>query len=54
MIRLILLNGLPGVGKSTLAARYLTDHPGVLVVEADELRSWIGGDPATTPSRRVP
>ncbi len=43
--RLILLNGLPGTGKSTLAARYLAEHPGVLCVEADELRRMIGGDP---------
>lgn len=43
--RLILLNGMPGVGKSTLAARYLAEHPGVLCVEADVLRTWIGGDP---------
>ncbi|WP_134768336.1 AAA family ATPase [Nocardioides sp. 1609] len=44
--RLILLNGMPGSGKSTLARRYLADHAGVLCVEADELRRWIGGDPA--------
>ncbi|GAA5153397.1 hypothetical protein GCM10023340_35380 [Nocardioides marinquilinus] len=44
--RLVLLNGMPGAGKSTLARRYLADHPGVLCVEADQLRGWIGGDPA--------
>ncbi|WP_139978770.1 AAA family ATPase [Nocardioides litoris] len=44
--RLVLLNGMPGAGKSTLAARYRDDHAGVLVVEADLLRTWIGGDPA--------
>lgn len=44
--RLVLLNGMPGAGKSTLARRYLHDHPGVLCVEADQLRDWIGGDPA--------
>ncbi len=44
--RLILLNGMPGAGKSTLAARYLADHAGILCVEADLLRAWIGGAPA--------
>lgn len=44
--RLVLVNGMPGVGKSTLAERYRREHPGVLCVEADRLRGWIGGDPA--------
>jgi predicted kinase len=44
--RLILLNGMPGAGKSTLARRFRDEHPGVLCVDADELRAWIGGDPA--------
>ncbi|MDO9455688.1 UPF0158 family protein [Nocardioides sp.] len=44
--RLVLVNGMPGSGKSTLAERYRCEHPGVLVVEADVLRTWIGGDPA--------
>ncbi len=44
--RLVLVNGMPGSGKSTLAERYRAEHPGVLVVEADEVRRWIGGDPA--------
>lgn len=43
--RLVLVNGMPGAGKSTLAERYRLEHPGVLVVEADALRGWIGGDP---------
>jgi predicted kinase len=43
--RLVLLNGMPGSGKSTLAERYRAEHPGVLCVEADVLRTWIGGDP---------
>lgn len=44
--RLVLVNGMPGAGKSTLAERYRAEHHGVLVVEADALRGWIGGDPA--------
>lgn len=43
MTRLILLNGLPGVGKSTLARRWAADHPGTLVCDVDVLRTWIGG-----------
>lgn len=44
--RLVLLNGMPGAGKSTLARRYRDDHPGVLCADADDLRAAIGGDPA--------
>jgi len=43
--RLILLNGMPGVGKSTLAERYRADHHGVLLCDPDRLRPMIGGDP---------
>ena len=42
MPRLILLNGAPGVGKSTLACRYLADHPLALSVEIDDLRTAMG------------
>jgi predicted kinase len=41
--RLIHLNGAPGVGKSTLARRYAADHPGVLVLEIDQLRTMVAG-----------
>jgi len=41
--RLILLNGPPGVGKSTLAARYVADHPGTLGLDVDVLRTMVGG-----------
>jgi predicted kinase len=43
MPRLIHLNGAPGIGKSTLAARYSAEHPGVLRCDIDALRTMIGG-----------
>jgi len=41
--RLIHLNGPPGIGKSTLARRYVAAHPGVLNCDVDVLRTLIGG-----------
>ncbi len=41
--RLLHLNGPPGIGKSTLARRYASDHPGVLVCDIDVLRTLVGG-----------
>jgi predicted kinase len=41
--RLILLNGPPGIGKSTLAQLYADDHPGMLNLDIDLLRALIGG-----------
>jgi len=41
--RLIHLNGPPGVGKSTLARRYVAEHPGVLNCDVDVLRTLVGG-----------
>lgn len=43
MSRLIHLNGPPGIGKSTLARRYVGAHPGVLNCDIDVLRTLIGG-----------
>jgi len=41
--RLVLLNGPPGIGKSTLAQLYADDHPGVLNLDIDRVRALIGG-----------
>lgn len=43
MPRLIHLNGPPGIGKSTLAQRYVDEHPGVLNLDIDRVRPLIGG-----------
>ena len=43
MARLILINGMPGVGKSTLARRFAADHPGTLVCDIDVLRTFVSG-----------
>ncbi|MFG1778050.1 AAA family ATPase [Micromonospora sp. NPDC049048] len=41
--RLIVLNGPPGCGKSTLARRYVEDHPLALDLDIDRIRDLIGG-----------
>jgi predicted kinase len=41
--RLIVLNGPPGIGKSTLARRYVEEHPLTLALEQDVVRGLIGG-----------
>jgi predicted kinase len=40
--RLIMLNGPPAIGKSTIAARYVHDHPMALDLDLDRIRSLLG------------
>jgi predicted kinase len=42
MPRLIVINGPPGCGKSTLAARYEADHPFAANLDVDRIRAMIG------------
>ena len=50
MPRLLLINGLPGCGKSTVARSYTADHSLSLCVEIDQLRESIGA-PSRHPRR---
>ena len=43
MPRLIVLNGPPGCGKSTIAQLFADDHPLALNLDIDRLRSMLGG-----------
>jgi predicted kinase len=41
--RLVHLNGPPGIGKSTIARRYIADHPLSFCLDIDGIRRLIGG-----------
>ena len=41
--RLIILNGFSGSGKSTIAQKYIEEHPLAMNVEGDEIMAMIGG-----------
>lgn len=58
MARLILLNGPPGSGKSTVAQVYVREHPLALNLDIDRVRALIGGwqedaDQAGTLARNI-
>jgi adenylate kinase family enzyme len=42
MARLVLINGAPGGGKSTLARRYAEEHPLTLVLALQQLCDEVG------------
>ena len=42
MVRLIHLNGPPGIGKSTIASAFADRHPGVLNLDIDRVAAMIG------------
>jgi predicted kinase len=43
VVRLIHLNGPPGIGKSTIASAFADRHPGVLNLDIDQVAAMIGG-----------
>ena len=43
VVRLIHLNGPPGIGKSTIASAFADRHPGVLNLDIDRVAAMIGG-----------
>lgn len=42
MARLVLINGAPGIGKSTLVQRYVDEHPLALALDVDAVRAMLG------------
>ena len=50
---LLLINGAPGVGKSTLARRYADDHALALIIDIDDIRSHLGRWAVTDESKLV-
>jgi aminoglycoside phosphotransferase family enzyme/predicted kinase len=52
-VRLVLVGGLPGTGKSTMAAA-LADATGWSVLRSDEVRKDVAGIPHTTPAHAAP
>ena len=45
MPRLIVLNGTPGCGKSTLARMFADDHPLALNLDIDQVRGFLASHP---------
>jgi predicted ABC-type ATPase len=43
VVRLVHLNGPPGIGKSTIASAFADRHPGVLNLDIDRVAAMIGG-----------
>jgi predicted kinase len=52
-VRLVLVGGLPGTGKSTLAGE-LANRIGAMVLSTDELRKDLAGIAGTSPARALP
>lgn len=51
MARLVLINGAPASGKSTLAQMYVDEHPLTLALDIDVVRAMLGRWGWTTPPR---
>jgi chloramphenicol 3-O-phosphotransferase len=54
IVRLILVNGAPASGKSTLARRYVDDHDQAVLVEVDTLRMTLPNWEQDEATRLVP